>query len=172
MNKTKSLNILNLLYEIIPSPKCELDYSNNFELLCAVLLSAQTTDKRVNLVTKELFNKYPTPKDMMNAQFDHLYSIISQVGLAKTKTQHLLGLAKVIHEKYNDIVPSDFEELISLPGVGRKTASVVQAVGFKIPAFPVDTHLYRMAKRFGYINENQTVLDAEYSFKKYIIMEN
>ena len=109
MNKTKSLNILNLLYEIIPSPKCELDYSNNFELLCAVLLSAQTTDKRVNLVTKELFNKYPTPKDMMNAKFDHLYSIISQVGLAKTKTQHLLGLAKVIHEKYNDIVPSDFE---------------------------------------------------------------
>ena len=171
MNKTKSLNILYLLYEIIPSPKCELDYSNNFELLCAVLLSAQTTDKRVNLVTKELFNKYPTPKDMMNAKFDHLYSIISQVGLAKTKTQHLLGLAKVIHEKYNDIVPSDFEELISLPGVGRKTASVVQAVGFKIPAFPVDTHLYRMAKRFGYINENQTVLDAEYSFKKYIPKE-
>lgn len=171
MNKQKSKNILDELKLIIPNPACELDYSNMFELLCAVMLSAQTTDKRVNIVTKELFHKYPTPFDMMNGSYNDIYAIISSVGLAKTKTNNLIHLAQELHCKFNDIVPNDFESLISLPGVGRKTASVVLAEGFKIPAMPVDTHLHRMAIRLGYIKKNGTVLEAEHAYKKYIPKE-
>lgn len=172
MNKQKSLEIITHLKAVIPNPICELNYSNMFELLCAVMLSAQTTDKRVNIVTKVLFDKYPTPAAMMNASYEEIYSIISSVGLAKTKTSHLIELAREIHCKFDDTVPSDFEQLISLPGVGRKTASVVQAVGFKIPAMPVDTHLHRMAIRLGYIKKNGTVFDAEQAYKRYIPKED
>ena len=171
MNKKLSTEIIEQLRKIITNPVCELDFSNNFELLCAVMLSAQTTDKRVNLVTKELFCKFPTPKALMQANYDDVYSIISSVGLAKTKTINLIKLAKVIHLQFHDQVPNDFESLVSIPGVGRKTANVVLAVGFKIPAMPVDTHLHRLAIRLGYIKKNQSVLEAEESLKKYIPKE-
>ncbi len=171
MNKIKSKEILSLLKEVIPNPVCELNFTTTFELLCAVMLSAQTTDKRVNIVTPELFRKYPTPKDLMNASYQDVFQIIASVGLAKTKTKNLIQLATTIHTKYQDVVPSDFDELTSLPGVGRKTASVVQAVGFHIPAMPVDTHLHRMAIRLGYIKKNESVMDAEEAYKKYIPKE-
>lgn len=171
MNKKLSTEIIEQLRKIITNPVCELDFSNNFELLCAVMLSAQTTDKRVNLVTKELFCKFPTPKALMQANYDDVYSIISSVGLAKTKTINLIKLAKVIHLQFHDQVPNDFESLVSIPGVGRKTANVVLAVGFKIPAMPVDTHLHRLAIKLGYIKKNQSVLEAEESLKKYIPKE-
>lgn len=171
MNKEKSLLIVNKLKEIIKNPVCELDFNNSFELLCAVMLSAQTTDKRVNIVTKSLFLKYPDSKALMNAKYEDVYHIISSVGLAKSKTINLINLAKQLEERYNGIVPSDFDELVKLQGVGRKTASVVLAVGFKIPAFPVDTHLHRLAYRFGYIKKNDSVLKAEEAFKKYIPKE-
>lgn len=171
MNKEKSLLIVNKLKEIIKNPVCELDFNNSFELLCAVMLSAQTTDKRVNIVTKSLFLKYPDSKALMNAKYEDVYHIISSVGLAKSKTINLINLAKQLEERYNGIVPSDFDELVKLPGVGRKTASVVLAVGFKIPAFPVDTHLHRLAYRFGYIKKNDSVLKAEEALKKYIPKE-
>ena len=171
MNKAKSLSIIERLKDVIKNPICELDFNNNFELLCAVMLSAQTTDKRVNVVTKELFLKYPSPKALMNAEYEDVYKIISSVGLAKNKTINLINLAKHIEMEYNGEVPSEFDKLILLPGVGRKTASVVLAVGFKIPAFPVDTHLHRLAYRFGYIKKNESVLKAEEAFKKYIPKE-
>lgn len=171
MNKAKSLSIIEKLKDVIKNPICELDFNNNFELLCAVMLSAQTTDKRVNVVTKELFFKYPSPKALMNAEYEDVYKIISSVGLAKNKTINLINLAKHIEMEYNGEVPSEFDKLILLPGVGRKTASVVLAVGFKIPAFPVDTHLHRLAYRFGYIKKNESVLKAEEAFKKYIPKE-
>lgn len=171
MNKKTSLEILDILKDVIKNPICELDFSNTFELLCAVMLSAQTTDKRVNSVTKVLFKTFPTPKALMEADYNSVYQIISSVGLAKTKTKNLLSLAETIHCKYNDVVPSDFDELIRLPGVGRKTASVVLAVGFHIPAMPVDTHLHRMAIRLGYIKKNDSVLKAEQQYKKYIPKE-
>ncbi len=168
MNKHTSFEILTIIEEVIPNPKCELEYSNMFELICAVMLSAQTTDKRVNIITKDLFYKYPNPMKLANASYEDVYNIIKSIGLAKNKANNLLALAKMLHEKHNDIVPNTLEELMKLPGVGRKTASVVLAEGFKIPAMPVDTHLHRMAIRLGYIKKNQNVLDAENSYKKYI----
>ncbi len=171
MNKTKSKEILGILRTVIPNPVCELNFETPFQLICAVLLSAQTTDKRVNIVTKELFETYPTPEALMKADYAEVYRIISSVGLAKTKARNLIGLARQIHEVYHDEVPQKYEALVSLPGVGRKTANVVQAVGFGIPAMPVDTHLHRMAIRLGYIDSNQSVVEAEEAYRKYIPKE-
>ena len=168
MNQAKSLDILSAIEQVIPNPKCELDYSNMFELICAVMLSAQTTDKRVNIITKELFAKYPNALLLKNASYTDVYNIIESVGLAHNKTKNLISLARAINEDYGDVVPNTMDELLKLPGVGRKTASVVLAEGFKIPAMPVDTHLHRMAIRLGYIKPNQSILDAEIAYKKYI----
>ncbi len=172
MNKSTSNEIISTLREIIKNPVCELNYSNPFELLCAVMLSAQTTDKRVNIVTLSLFDKYKTPLSLMNASYDDVYEIIKPVGLAKNKANNLINLARAIHTNYNDLVPNTLCELIKLPGVGRKTASVVLAVGFNIPAMPVDTHLHRMAIRFGYVRIGASVLEAEEAYKKYIDKED
>lgn len=168
MNKNTSKEIISILKNKIPNPVCELNFTNNFELICAVVLSAQTTDKRVNEVTPKLFSKYPTPYLLSIADINEVKDIISSIGLATNKSKNIIALSKVIHEKYNDEVPSDMNELLKLPGVGRKTASVVQAVGFKIPAMPVDTHLHRMAIRLGYAPQKSDVLDAERLYKKYI----
>lgn len=171
MDKTKSADIVLKLREIIPNPVCELNFTTPFELLCAVMLSAQTTDKRVNMVTGELFEKYGAPSLLMNADVFEVLRIISSVGLAKTKAMNLVHMAKILHEEYNDEVPQEFDRLVALPGVGRKTASVVLAVGFRIPAMPVDTHLHRMAIRLGYIRPEDSVLKAEEAYKKYIPKE-
>ncbi|MBQ2472479.1 MAG: endonuclease III, partial [Acholeplasmatales bacterium] len=137
-------------------------------LIIAVVLSAQTTDKRVNSVTKDLFLKYPSPKDLAYADYSLVKEIISPLGLSSTKAKNIIALARELEEKYNGIIPSDFDSLITLPGVGRKTANVVLALGFNIPAMPVDTHLYRMAVRLGYITKDMDVIDAEIAYKKYI----
>lgn len=168
MNKNTSNEIINILKDLIPNPVCELDFNNNFELICAVMLSAQTTDKRVNMITPNLFKKYPTPVHLMNAEVNDVKNIISSVGLANSKAKNLIQMAKILHEEYDDIVPNTLEALEKLPGVGRKTASVVLAVGYKIPAMPVDTHLHRMAIRLGYAKKNSNVLECEEKFKKYI----
>jgi len=168
MNKQKSKEILDILKEIIENPKPELDFKNPYELIIAVVLSAQTTDKRVNSVTKELFLKYPSPKDLAYADYSLVKEIISPLGLSSTKAKNIIALARELEEKYNGIIPSDFYSLIKLPGVGRKTANVVLALGFNIPAMPVDTHLYRMAIRLGYIRKEMDVVDAEIAYKKYI----
>jgi len=169
MNRIISKEILNIIKEnYVINPKPELDFKNNFELLCAVMLSAQTTDKRVNSVTKELFLKYPNPKAMMEANVDDLIKIIFSVGLSNNKSNNLILLSKKLYEDYNSIVPNTLEELIKLPGVGRKTANVVLALGFNIPSLPVDTHVYRMAYRLGFIKKDDSVLTAEKNLKKYI----
>ena len=167
MNKTKSEEILNELKIIIPNPVCELNFNNTFELIIAVTLSAQTTDKRVNEITKILFSKYDSPLSLSIAKFDDVYEIIKPLGLANSKAKNIISISKDIHEKYNDIVPNSLEELTKLAGVGRKTASVVLAVGFNIPAFPVDTHLIRMANRLGYSKSNDPIV-VENDYKKYI----
>ena len=171
MNKNKSNEIINILKTIIINPKPELDFNNNYELIISVILSAQTTDKRVNIVTKDLYKKYNNYNELANAKIEDVIQIIKPLGLAKSKANNIIELSKIIHNNYNDILPNTLDELIKLPGVGRKTASVVLALGFNIPAMPVDTHLYRMAIRFGYIKKNQSVKDAEESFKKYIPKE-
>lgn len=168
MNKAISKEILAEVNKLIPNPQCELNYNNLFELLCAVMISSQTTDKRVNLVTPDLFNKYPNPKTLAEANYDDVFDIIKSLGFAKTKAKNLILMAKALHNDFNDIVPNTLEELQTLSGVGRKTASVVLVEGYKIPAMPVDTHLERMAKRLGYAKDKATVLEVEQAYRKYI----
>ena len=168
MNKIKSYEIINILRTIIINPKPELNFNNNFELLIAVMLSAQTKDKYVNVVTQKLFKLYPNPESLSNADINDLINLIKNLGLANHKAKSLIETSKIIHEKYNDIVPGDAKELEKLPGVGRKTANVVLALGFNIPAMPVDTHLQKMAERLGYVKENSTPLQAEEAYKKFI----
>lgn len=168
MNKQKSKEIVDILKEIIVNPAPELDFHNTFELIVAVVLSAQTTDKRVNMTTKELFKKYPDPLSLSQVDYDTVEEIVRPLGLSKTKAKNIIALSDILHKEYMDIVPSDFNKLVKLPGVGRKTASVVLAVGFNLPAMPVDTHLYRMAQRLGYIKEADSIKEAEDAYKKYI----
>lgn len=169
MNKIIAENILNeIKNEYIKDPKPELNFNNNFELLCAVMLSAQTTDKRVNIVTKELFKKYPTPLDLSNAEISDVIEIIKSLGLANNKAKNIIILSKKLVTEYNSIVPDNITDLTSLPGVGRKTANVVLGLGFNIPSMPVDTHIYRMSKRFKFIKDEDSVLVAEEKLKKYI----
>ncbi|MDE6047619.1 MAG: endonuclease III, partial [Anaeroplasmataceae bacterium] len=171
MNAVRSKEILNEIRKIIPAPKCELNYNNLFELVCAVMISSQTTDKRVNQVTPALFQKYPTPKQLSEAKFEDVFEIIKSLGFAKNKAKNLISMAQALHNEFHDEVPKTLEELQTLSGVGRKTASVVLAEGYKIPAMPVDTHLERMAIRFGYVKEGASVLEAEESYRKYIPQE-
>lgn len=159
---------LTYIYEMYPNAKCELLYNNIFQLLIAVSLSAQTTDKRVNECTPTLFEKYPTVKDLAYADLDDVKKIIKPIGMCDSKGKHIIGIAKIIHEEYNDEVPSDVDKLMLLPGVGIKTINVVLAEGFKIPAFPVDTHVNRVAKRLYYATLNDDVSDVERKLKKKI----
>ncbi len=147
--KEKFKIILERLSLVIPNPKSELNYHSAFELLVAVILSAQTTDARVNMVTPELFKVASTPLQMANLGAEGILSYIRTVGLAGSKSRNLAATAALLHEKFNDEVPDTFEELISLPGVGAKTAKVVLNVWFNQPTIAVDTHIHRVANRLG-----------------------
>ena len=159
---------LTYIYEMFPNAKCELDYNTIFQLLIAVSLSAQTTDKKVNMCTPSLFLKYPTVKDLAEANIDDVKQIIKPIGMSNTKGKNIINIAKIIHEKYNDEVPQNVDDLLTLPGVGNKTINVVLAEGFKIPAFPVDTHVNRVAKRLYYATLKDDVSDVERKLKKKI----
>ena len=150
----KSNRILQTIMEMFPDASCELNYTNHYELLVAVVLSAQTTDKRVNEVTKVLFKKYPTVSHLSNSNYDEVYEIIKSLGLAKTKTSNIINLSKALLEKHQGIVPKTKKELEALPGVGRKTANAVLMEGFRIPAIAVDTHVSRVSNRLGLSNSN------------------
>ena len=150
-DKNLSDKIIIYLRELIPNPKSELEYSNNFELLIAVMLSAQCTDKRVNMVTRELFKKYKTPKDFALLKVEELEEKIKSCNYYRNKAKNIIEASKLLLEKFNSIVPSDHEQLMLLPGVGNKTANVVQAVGFNLQAFAVDTHILRVSNRLGII---------------------
>lgn len=135
------------LCDIIPAPQCALHFSSPLQLLIATVLSAQTTDKRVNSVTPELFAAYPTAQALAEANPSHIEEIIHPLGFYRSKTQHLIGLATVLAEHFGGEVPKTMEELVTLPGVGRKTANVVLGNAFHIPGFPVDTHVMRVTGR-------------------------
>ena len=171
MNKQKSKEILDILEQLIPNPICELNFNNLFELVCAVSLSAQTTDKRVNEITPELFRKYPNVDALSNAKYEDVYQIVKPLGFASSKSLNLINMSKMLIAKFNKEVPNSIEELEKLPGVGRKTANVILAVGFNIPAFPVDTHLIRMSHRLGYAKKTDKVLEIERKYTKYIDKE-
>ena len=156
------INELNKLYPKTPIP---LDHQNAFTLLVAVVLSAQSTDKKVNELTKDLFLRADTPEKMVDLGIKNIYNHIKQLGLSNQKSKNIYFLSKILVEKFNSIVPNKYEQLESLPGVGHKTASVVMSQVFNIPAFPVDTHIHRLAQRWGLTN-GSNVIQTEKDLKK------
>ncbi len=148
----KAEKILHMLEEYYPETPVPLDHNNEFQLLIAVLMSAQTTDKKVNEVTPELFRRGPNAKEMTALGIETIRELIREVGLAPTKAKNIHNLSLILVENYDGVVPATFEELEALPGVGHKTASVVMSQAFGVPAFPVDTHIHRLAARWGLSN--------------------
>lgn len=158
MNKE---TILTNLEAMFPNPKCELIYNNDWQLLIAILLSAQCTDKKVNAITPILFEKYPTLNDLKNAKEEDVEQIIHSLGLSKTKSKNIIALSTILHDTYNDKVPSSKEELMKLPGIGNKTANVMLIEYFNIPAFPVDTHVSRVSKRLNLCTTDDSISTIE-----------
>ncbi len=144
--------VLERLNDRYPETPIPLDHSDPFTLLIAVLLSAQCTDKKVNEVTPALFAAGPTPKAMASLDESEIWSLIRQLGLAKTKAKHVRRLSELLLSEHTGVVPNSFKALEALPGVGHKTASVVMSQAFGVPAFPVDTHIHRLAQRWGFSN--------------------
>lgn len=152
-------------------PETELHYADPFQLLVAVILSAQCTDKRVNMVTPELFRAFPTPQKLAEAEPQELYEYIKSISYPNNKTKALIGMAKALVERFDGQVPEDIDDLLTLPGVGRKTANVMLAVVFNKPAMAVDTHVFRVSNRLGLTNNSRTPLATEKTLMKHIPAE-
>lgn len=151
---------LDILEETYPDAHCELDHKSPFELLVATILSAQCTDIRVNKVTSEMFKKYNKPEDFANMDINKLEGLIKECGLFRNKSKNIKASSSVILENYNGEVPNTISELMKLPGVGKKTANVVASTAFGVPAIAVDTHVFRVSNRIGFVHE-KNVLDTE-----------
>lgn len=154
--------ILDKLEEMYPDAECALVHDNVFQLIVAVALSAQTTDKSVNLITPALFEKYKTPEELSNADISDVEELIRRIGMYKTKAKNIVGMAKALVLNHGGVVPDDYDSLVALPGVGRKTANVVLSVGFGHQRIAVDTHVFRVANRIGLVSEKD-VLKTEYA---------
>lgn len=166
MNKKERVQfIIDELEKLYPNPPIPLDHTDPFTLLIAVLLSAQTTDKKVNEVTPELFARANNPKAMSKLSVEEIKELIKQIGLSNTKAKHIKRLSEILLEKHNGEVPQTFEELEELPGVGHKTASVVMAQAFGVPAFPVDTHIHRLMHRWK-LSNGKSVVQTEKDAKR------
>ncbi len=168
MMKTNIQPLLDYLDEILPTANCELLYSKDYELVIAVMLSAQTTDKSVNAVTPILFKKYPTLTALYDAPLQDIEEIIKPIGLYNNKAKNLKGIVKDLVDRFNSVVPSDKEEIMTLPGVGNKTAGVIRAEIFRIPDLPVDTHILRISKRLNLAKKDDEPIDVERKLKKII----
>ena len=149
--------ILSHLDRMYPDAHCELNHANAYEMAIAVILSAQTTDVSVNKITPKLFDKYPTPQKLAKADQEDVIEIIKTIGMYKTKSANIINLGRILTEQYNGRVPGDYDSLISLPGVGRKTANVVLSVGFGQQRIAVDTHVFRVTNRIGLVHENDVL---------------
>ncbi len=152
----------------MPIAETELNYTNPYELLVAVILSAQCTDKRVNQITPPLFEKYPTAFDLSHATQEDIFNFIRSCSYPNNKAKHLLGMAKMLVEDFKEVVPDDIKELQKLPGVGRKTANVIASVVYEKPAMAVDTHVFRLSERLGFTTNSKTPLETEKMLVKYI----
>jgi endonuclease-3 len=170
MTKSEKVQfVINTLEDLYPETPVPLDHSDPYTLLVAVALSAQTTDKKVNEVTPELFAKAPTPIEMAKLEESDIKYLIREIGLSTTKAKNLRAAARLLVENHQGVVPRTFEELEALPGVGHKTASVVMSQAFNIPTFPIDTHIHRLMWRWGLTNGKnveQTEKDAKRLFAK------
>ncbi|MDD4438201.1 MAG: endonuclease III, partial [Tissierellia bacterium] len=163
---TKTEKIYELLKIAYPDAKCGLDYNTPFQLLISTMLSAQATDKSVNKVTEELYMQYPDLDSFLTLSQEEIELKIKKIGLYKNKSKNIYNMLRVLKDKYNSEVPKNMDELMSLPGVGRKTASVVLTEAFNIPAFPVDTHVFRITRRIGLAKGNSADKVSDEMMKK------
>lgn len=163
--------VLDWFQQNIPNAETELIYDNPYQLLVAVILSAQCTDKRVNLTTPAIFEKYPDAAALSKATFDDLFPLIKSISYPNNKTKHLIGMANMLEEKYGGEVPLTVTELVELPGVGRKTANVITSVIDRQPNMAVDTHVFRVSARLGLTRNAKTPLAAEKQLIKHIPTE-
>ena len=154
------------LEELFPDARCELNYNKDYELLMATVLSAQTTDKRVNMVTSVLFNKYNTLYKLKNAPLEDISNIIRSIGSFRKKASYIKEIARILDDDYNGVVPNDRKLLESFPGVGRKTCNVVLSNIYDVPAIAVDTHVERVSKRLGLAKNNDSVRTVEDKLKR------
>ncbi|MFC3879737.1 endonuclease III [Algoriphagus namhaensis] len=169
LKKERYAAFINHFSENMPVAETELRYDDPFQLLVAVVLSAQCTDKRVNIVTEALFRDFPTPEHLASSHFDELFPYIKSISYPNNKTKHLLGLGKMLVEDFNSQVPSTVEELVKLPGVGRKTANVITSVVWNQPNMAVDTHVFRVSKRLGLVTQTaKTPLEVEKQLIRHI----
>lgn len=152
----------------VPEAETELFYGNPYELLVAVVLSAQCTDKRVNLTTPRFFERFPDAQALSEASVDEVFSYIRSISYPNNKAKHLVGLGQMLHHEFKDQVPSEINELVKLPGVGRKTANVIASVIFDKPAMAVDTHVFRVSARLGLTQKSRTPLETEKQLVKYL----
>ncbi len=167
--KEKFAAVIRYFEQHMPEAQTELHYSNPFELLVAVILSAQCTDKRVNKITEQLFPAFPTPEVLAQASVQEVFEYIKSCSYPNNKAKHLVAMAKMLLEEFNGEIPSDIKQLQKLPGVGRKTANVIASVVFDKPALAVDTHVFRVAHRLGLVTAKATTpLEVEKQLVKYI----
>lgn len=166
--KERFKGVIEYFLEAMPEAATELHYDDPYQLLVAVILSAQCTDKRVNMITPPLFEAYPTPQSMARASVEDIYRYIKSVSYPNNKSKSLLGMAKTLVEKYDGKVPSSIDELMTIPGVGRKTANVILAVVYDKPAMAVDTHVFRVSERIGLTTDSRSPLQTEQQLMKYI----
>ena len=168
--KQRKESILDYFRENVPVAESELDFKNPYQLIVAVILSAQCTDKRVNMHTPALFMRFPNPQLLAEATFEEVYDLIKSISFPNNKAKHLLGMAKMLVEEFGGEVPSETGQLERLPGVGRKTANVVASIIYNKPVIAVDTHVFRVSHRLGFSKGN-TPLDVEKDLNKLIPME-
>ncbi len=165
--KERYKQVIDYFSKHMPIAETELNYSNPYELLVAVILSAQCTDKRVNLITPALFERYPTANELAVASTEEVFEYIRSCTYPNNKSKHLVGMANMLINNFNNIVPDDLKQLQKLPGVGRKTANVIASVVYDKPAMAVDTHVFRVAARLGLTSNSKTPLDTEKQLVKY-----
>ena len=165
--KDRYFHIVNYFQENMPVAETELHYNNPYELLVSVILSAQCTDRRVNLTTPPLFQRYPNPEALSKASFDDVFALIKSVSYPNSKTRHLIAMADKLVKDFGGEVPSDIDDLMSLPGVGRKTANVIASIIYDKPVIAVDTHVFRVAHRLG-LSDGKTPAAVEKDLERHI----
>lgn len=171
MNRKQMRRVLDTMRDMFPNAHCELNHSNPFELTIAVLLSAQCTDETVNKVTVTLFQKYQNPEDYLSVPLEELEQDIRRIGLFRNKAKNIQKLCMMVLDKYDGKIPEKLDQLVELPGVGRKTANVVVSNAFGVPAIAVDTHVERVSKRLGAAKDDDSVLEVEKKLMKLISEE-
>ncbi|KPK87931.1 MAG: endonuclease III [Bacteroides sp. SM23_62_1] len=166
--KERFTAVIEYFRKTLPEPDTELHYKNPYELIVAVILSAQCTDKRVNIITPDFFSRFPDANKLASASHEEVLSIIRSCSYPNNKSKHLIGMARVLINDFHNKVPEDVNLLQKLPGVGRKSANVIAAVLYKIPVMPVDTHVFRVSSRLGLTSGARTPLQAERQLVKYL----